>query len=315
MTAVLGLTGGVGGAKLALGLQRVLAPGELMVAVNTGDDFEHLGLSISPDVDTMLYTLSGLADEVRGWGRAEETWNFMAALAQLGGECWFRLGDQDLALHIERTRSLAMGQTLSSITTRFAHRLGIPSEIVPMTDDKVRTEVMTDEGMLDFQSYFVARRCEPVMKQLSYPGAAQARIPERVLQALASETLQAIIICPSNPWLSIAPLLAIPAWRAALQAASVPVIAVSPLIGGRAVKGPTAKIMQDLGLEVSVRTIVDFYAGIVDGFMFDRADEQFASQLGVSSHVTDTLMTCSTSKQRLAAEVLDFARSIRGRKA
>lgn len=315
MTSVLALSGGIGGAKLALGLHQVLPPGELMVVVNTGDDFEHLGLSISPDVDTVLYTLSGLADQTRGWGRADESWNFMAALEALGAESWFRLGDRDLALHVERTRRLAVGKTLSNVTSHFARRLGIASSIVPMTDDKVRTTIVTEEGVLDFQRYFVARRCEPVVKRLTYPGATEARPSAEALDTLASETLQAVVICPSNPWLSIAPVLAIPGWREALRAALVPVIAVSPLVGGRAVKGPTAKIMSELQLDVSASTIVDFYEDIIDGFVLDRSDEQLASRIGVATHVTDTLMNSAADKQRLASQVLDFARSIRRSKS
>jgi LPPG:FO 2-phospho-L-lactate transferase len=310
MTQVLALSGGIGGAKLALGLQHVVPAGDLTIAVNTGDDFEHLGLSISPDIDTMLYTLGGVSNLELGWGRAGESWNFMAEIERLGGESWFRLGDKDLAVHIERTRRVAGGESLASITADFARRFGILSRVVPMTDDMVRTMVVTEEGTLDFQHYFVARRCEPAVKSLAYAGAADALLPPAIEQLLdPTSQLQAIVICPSNPWLSIAPILEIPAWREALLETSVPVIAVSPLIGGQAVKGPTAKIMGELQLEVSSAAIAHYYDGIIDGFVLDNADAHLASQIGVATHLTATLMKTQADKQRLAREVLDFAKS------
>ena len=207
MTQILALSGGIGGAKLALGLQQVLPPGALTVAVNTGDDFEHLGLAISPDIDTVTYTLGGVSNLELGWGRAGDSWNFMAEIERLGGESWFRLGDKDIAVHIERTRRLAAGESLAAITADFARRFQILSHIVPMTDDLVRTMVVTDEGTLDFQHYFVGRRCEPAVKSLAYAGAADALLAPEIAQLLEQPTLQAIIICPSNPWLSIAPML------------------------------------------------------------------------------------------------------------
>jgi len=309
MTRVLALSGGIGGAKLALGLQHVLPPGELTVAVNTGDDFEHLGLAISPDIDTMLYTLSGLANPELGWGRANESWNFMAEIERLGGENWFRLGDKDLAVHIERTRRLNAGEKLSGITADFARHLGILGRVVPMTNDLVRTMVITDEGTLDFQHYFVARRCEPVVKGLAYAGAADAQLVPILQDASRDPSLQAIVICPSNPWLSIAPFLEIPAWRELLHEATAPVIAVSPLVNGQAVKGPTTKIMSELQLEQSSATIARFYEGIIDGFVLDKSEAHIAPGLSVATHVTATLMKTAADKQRLAREVLEFARS------
>lgn len=315
MTEVLALSGGIGGAKLSLGLQHVLAPGELTVAVNTGDDFEHLGLAISPDVDTLLYTLSGVSNPELGWGRAGDSWNFMAEIERLGGETWFRLGDKDLAVHIERTRRLAAGESLAAITADFARRFGILSRVVPMTNDMVRTMVVTEEGTLDFQHYFVARRCEPAVKAMAYAGAADARLLPEIEQLFEhSSSLQAIVICPSNPWLSIAPILEIPAWRQALLETEVPVIAVSPLIGDQAVKGPTAKIMRELQLEVSSASIAQYYDGIIDGFVLDNADAPLASQVGVATHVTATLMKTAADKHRLAREVLEFAQSFRSMK-
>jgi len=311
MTQILALSGGIGGAKLALGLQQVLPPGALTVAVNTGDDFEHLGLAISPDIDTVTYTLGGVSNLELGWGRAGDSWNFMAEIERLGGESWFRLGDKDLAVHIERTRRLAAGESLAAITADFARRFQIVSRIVPMTDDLVRTMVVTDEGTLDFQHYFVARRCEPAVKSLAYAGAADALLAPEIAQLLEQLTLHAIIICPSNPWLSVAPMLEIPAWRDALREAHVPVIAVSPLIGGQAVKGPTAKVMQDLQLEVSSAAVAQYYDGLIDGFVLDTADAHLAAEIGVATHVTGTLMKTPADKQRLAREVLQFAESFR----
>jgi LPPG:FO 2-phospho-L-lactate transferase len=311
MTQVLALSGGIGGAKLALGLQHVLPPGELTVAVNTGDDFEHLGLSISPDIDTMLYTLGGVANPELGWGRAGDSWNFMAEIERLGGESWFRLGDKDLAVHIERTRRLAEGEKLSGITADFARHFGILGKVVPMSNDLVRTMVITEEGTLDFQHYFVARRCEPAVKGLAYAGAADATLVPYVQQALQDPSLLAIVICPSNPWLSIAPMLEIPAWREALNEADAPVIAVSPLVNGQAVKGPTTKIMSELQLAVSSVSIAQFYEGVIDGFVLDKSEAELAPQIGVATHVTSTLMKTPADKQRLAREVLDFARSFR----
>lgn len=312
MTQVLALSGGIGGAKLAVGLQHVLPPGELMVVVNTGDDFEHLGLSISPDIDTLLYTLSGLENPELGWGRGGDTWNFMAEIERLGGENWFRLGDKDLAVHIERTRRLNAGEKLSAITADFARHFGILGRVVPMTNDMVRTMVITEsEGTLDFQQYFVARRCEPAVKGVAYAGAADAQLAPMVEEVLQDPALQAIVICPSNPWLSIAPILEIPAWREALQEATAPVIAVSPLINGQAVKGPTTKLMSELQLEPSSASIARFYEGIIDGFVLDRSEAHVAPEIGVAAHLTTTLMKTAADKQRLAREVLEFANSFR----
>lgn len=307
---VLAISGGIGGAKLALGLQHVLPARALTVVVNTGDDFEHLDLAISPDVDTTLYTLAGLANTHTGWGRAAESWNFMAELERLGGETWFRLGDKDLALHVERTRRLAAGESLGSITERFAQLFGLATRVLPMTDDRVRTLVATDEGVLEFQHYFVRRHCEPVVSGLSYAGAADAR-PNECAERLGGDELQAVVICPSNPWLSIDPILAIPGWRTALQNARAPVVAVSPLIAGQAVKGPTAKIMRELKLDVSALTIARHYGDVIDGFVLDQADAHLAAEFDVPVHTTRTLMGTLQDKQRLAREVLEFAQSLR----
>lgn len=313
MTQVLAFSGGIGGARLALGLQHTLPPGELTVVVNTGDDFEHLGLAISPDIDTMLYTLSAQENPDRGWGRGGDSWHFMAEIERLGGESWFRLGDKELAVNIERTRRLNAGEKLSAITADFARHFGILGKVVPMTNDMVRTMVITeDEGTLDFQQYFVARRCEPVVKGMAYAGAADAQMPPVMQEVLTDPSLQAIVICPSNPWLSIAPILEIPAWREALQEATVPVIAVSPLLNGHAVKGPATKIMSELKLEPSSAAIAQFYAGIIDGFVLDRSEAHVAPEIAVATHVTATSIKTPADRQRLAGEVLEFAGSFRG---
>lgn len=309
MTQVVALTGGIGGARLAAGLQHILPPGELTVAVNTGDDFEHLGLSISPDIDTLLYTLGGQVNPELGWGRAGDSWNFMAEIERLGGENWFRLGDKDLAVHIERTHRLNAGERLSGITADHARHFGILGRVVPMTNDLVRTMLITDEGTLDYQHYIVERRCEPVVKGLAYAGAADARLPSLLQEDLQDPSLRAIVICPSNPWLSIAPMLEIPAWREALLEVTAPVIAVSPLVNGQPVNVRTVKVMSDLQLEPSSVSIARFYEGIIDGLVIDKSEAHVASAISVATHVTGTLMKTPADKQRLAREVLEFARS------
>ena len=304
---VVALCGGIGGAKLALGLYHVLAPGRLTVVVNTGDDFEHLGLVISPDIDTVLYTLSGLADPVRGWGLAEETWAFMAALGRLGGETWFQLGDSDLATHIERARRLGAGEPLSAIVNAFARSLEIAARILPMSDDRVRTMVDTDEGILAFQDYFVRRQCKPQARAVRYDGAETAAALPTILDGLADPRLAAIIICPSNPHLSIGPMLAIPALRSALLAARAPVIAVSPIVAGRAIKGPAAKLMAEVGAEVSSAGIAGYYGDLIDGFVLDTADADVAPDVGCPTLVTNTIMETLADRMDLARNCLAFA--------
>ena len=324
---VLALCGGVGGAKLALGLSHVVPPEHLTIAVNTGDDFEHLGLLVSPDVDTVTYTLAGLSNTELGWGLAGETWGFMAALKRLGGEDWFNLGDHDLATHIERTRRLAAGETLSAITADIARRLGVAPKIVPMSDDPVRTVLDTDEGTLAFQRYFVGRRAEPRVTAIRYEGAETARPAPALLAALSDPALGAVIVCPSNPWLSIAPLLAIPQLRAALQACAAPIVAVSPVIAGKAVKGPTAKLMAELGLPVTAHTVAAWYgarnsagpglkhrgSGWLDGFLLDAEDAALTteiSELGLAVDSAPSLMQTLEHKVALARRCLEFARRL-----
>ncbi|MCH8154172.1 MAG: 2-phospho-L-lactate transferase [Proteobacteria bacterium] len=311
---MLALCGGIGGAKLALGLYRHLAPGALSVAVNTGDDFEHLGLHISPDIDTVLYTLSGTDNPDTGWGRADETWTFMAALEALGGETWFRLGDGDLALHVERTRRLGAGESLSEVCAAFARRFGLDARILPMTDDPLRTVVHTPDGPLPFQHYFVRERCEPRVTGVTFAGAEAARPNPEILRALADPALAAVVICPSNPYLSVDPILAVPGMRIALGACPAPVVAVSPVVGGRAVKGPTAKIMAELGVPVTNAAIAAHYEGLIDGLVLDRADRAEAAELAVPALVTETVMTSLEDRIALAAAALGFAAELDGRR-
>ena len=307
---VVTLSGGIGGAKLALGLSR-LVPGEnLVIVANTGDDFEHLGLRVSPDVDTLIYTLAGLANLDAGWGRAGETWSFMSALRRLGGEDWFLLGDGDLATHVERTRRLSSGESLTAITSDFCRRLGVAPRVLPMSDCPVRTIVQTRDGDLDFQRWFVERRCEPEVRGLRFAGIEDARPHPEWMRALAGSDTRAVVICPSNPFISIDPILALPGVKEALRASPAPVLAVSPIIAGDAVKGPTAKMMRELGLPAAAHAVAAHYAGLIDGYLLDEADAGEANRIEVPCRVTATLMREERDKVRLAAQVLDFAEAL-----
>lgn len=305
---VLALSGGIGGAKLALGLGRVLPPGALTVVANTGDDFEHLGLTVSPDLDTLLYTLAGLDNPLTGWGRRDETWTFMTALEALGGETWFKLGDGDLATHVERTRRLAAGESLSQIIDDFRRRLGITARLLPMSDDRVRTRLLTGEGWLDFQDYFVRRQCAPEVREIAFAGAAAAHPLPQFLAALADPALRMVVICPSNPFISIDPILALPNVREALGTAAAPVVAVSPIIGGRAVKGPTAKMMAELGLPVDTVSVARHYRDILDHYVIDEADRGAVANLDLPFTATRTLMETLADREALARTVLALAR-------
>ena len=305
--SVVALSGGIGGAKLALGLHRVLSPETLTVIANTGDDFEHLGLSISPDIDTLLYTLGGIDNLELGWGRRNETWTFMAALESLGGATWFKLGDGDLATHIERTRRLAAGESLSKVTDDFRRRFGISARILPMSEDRVCTRLRTDDGWLDFQDYFVRLRSSPVVREVAYAGSSEARANPDFLAALAAGDLEAVVICPSNPFLSIDPILSLPGVRKALRACRAPVVAVSPIIGGKAVKGPTAKLMAELGLPVSAAAVAEHYADLLDLFVADEADADVVAELEIPVILTRTLMVTLEDRDALARRVLAAA--------
>jgi LPPG:FO 2-phospho-L-lactate transferase len=296
------LTGGVGGAKLVLGLQELAGADRLTAIVNTGDDFRHLGLHISPDIDTLLYTLSGKANAAQGWGREGESWSFMSALRELGGEDWFALGDQDLALHVLRSMRLGGGEGLGAITRDFAGKWGIETEILPMSEQRVMTHVHTDEGLLEFQRYFVERQCRPAVSGVEFRGAEAALPAPGVTAAIASADV--ILIAPSNPFLSIDPILAISAVKEALQARRAPIVAVSPIVGGRAVKGPTAKLMAEMGLEVSNAAIARHYQGLIDGLLVDKDD---AAPADISIGRADIMMHDLKDKVRVARAALDLA--------
>jgi LPPG:FO 2-phospho-L-lactate transferase len=303
---IVALSGGIGGAKLAVGLAQALPAGRLTVIANVGDDFEHFGLAISPDIDTLTYALAGLDNPELGWGRRDETWSFMETLAALGGETWFRLGDRDLALHVERTRRLLAGERLSDITEDIGRRLGVRARILPATDDSVRTRLRTERGWMDFQPWFVGLRAAPRVVEVAFAGAEQARALPAALDAIARA--DAVVICPSNPFISIDPMLAIPGLRAALVAARAPVVAVSPVIGGRAVKGPTAKMMAELGLEVSARAVAERYGDLLDVFVADEADAGALDGLACWVVLAPTLMRTNGDKVALARVVLNAAR-------
>ena len=308
---VLALSGGIGGAKLALGLSRILTAGQLHVVVNTADDFDHLGLRVSPDIDTMLYTLAGLENPATGWGRRDETWNFLKALDALGGATWFRLGDSDLATHVERTRRLRAGDTLAQVTADFARRLEIATCIIPMSDDDVRTKVRTPDGWLDFQNYFVEHKCEPRVLELRFEGAGSARPHPEVIRLLSHPALRAVVICPSNPFISIDPILALPGMRKAIEQTRAPVVAVSPIIGGKAIKGPTAKMMGELKLEVSAAAVAERYDDLIDGFVLDPTDAPSAANIRVATFQESALMITIEDRERLARAVLRAADSLK----
>ena len=310
MSRVVVLTGGVGGAKLVLGLMRVCPPQEITAIVNTGDDFRHLGLAVSPDIDTLLYTLSGKANVAQGWGREGESWSFMDVVKSLGGEDWFLLGDGDLALHVLRSHLLARGESLSAITARFATAWGLGLTMLPMSDDPVATHLATDEGDLPFQRYFVERRCVPAVQAIRFEGAGKAKPAPGVIEAIGDPETRAILIAPSNPWLSADPVLAVPGIRESLAAARAPVVAVSPIVGGQAVKGPTAKLMTELGLAITNQSIADHYEGVIDGLLIDERDD--AAGLSIPHEVTDTLMKTLEDRERVARAALALAERIAG---
>lgn len=310
---VVALAGGVGGAKLADGLAQVLPAADLTIVVNTGDDFEHFGLTICPDLDTVCYTLAGLANSETGWGRADETQNALRSVEILGGPSWFSLGDRDLGTHLERTRRLTAGEALSAITADFCRAWGMHVRVLPMSDDPVRTIVDTDEGELPFQEYFVARACEPRVRKFRFAGIEQAQPAPGVLEAISTADL--VVICPSNPWVSIAPILSVPGIRDAMQKKAV--IAVSPIIGGKAVKGPAAKMFSELGFEPSALAVARYYGRLLRGFVLDIVDSAHSTAiqgLGIMPFVTATLMQDRADRTRLAGEVIDFGSRLLARK-
>lgn len=308
------LSGGVGGAKLALGLAKTLAPDELTIVANTGDDFIHMGLHIAPDLDTVMYTLAGVSNTETGWGRAGESWNFMAALGDFGGETWFNLGDRDLATHLERAERFRQGESLSEVTAALSKALGIEHVIVPMSDDPLRTIIMTPEGELMFQHYFVRDRCEPRITGVRFDGADSARPAPAFIQALEDTDLAGVIICPSNPYVSVDPILSLSGIREALGNSTAPVVAVSPIVKGMAIKGPAAKMMGELGMEASVETVARHYKGLVDGLVIDTQDadvSDIVESMGMRVLVTNTIMKTLEDRTELARACTEFSRQLR----
>jgi LPPG:FO 2-phospho-L-lactate transferase len=299
------LSGGVGGARFLRGLVEVADPSLLTIVGNVGDDVDVLGMHVSPDLDSILYALSGLHDEERGWGRAEETWHALETVSALGGEAWFRLGDRDLGLHLVRTQALRDGQALSQVTARLARALGLEPALVPATDDGLRTWLETPAGRFPFQEWFVARGHRDEVDALRYEGAADAAPAPGVVAALDDADL--IVIAPSNPYVSIGPILAVPAIRAALERRRVPAVAVSPLVGGRAVKGPADRMLARLAGGTSPAHVASCYAGLIDALVLDEADADDTASLPVRPIVTRTLMVDGDARRRLAEAVLEVA--------
>lgn len=302
---IVALAGGVGGAKLAHGLAQILPPEDLTIIVNTGDDFEHYSLYISPDLDTVCYTLAGLANSETGWGRINESWNVIENAKRLGGPDWFNLGDQDLGTHLERTRRLKAGDSLSQITRDFCTAWGVKHSVLPMSDQLVRTIVDTDEGELAFQEYFVHRLCEPRVKGFRFDGVDAAEPAPGTDEAL--QTADAVVICPSNPWVSIDPILRV------VPKIKKPVFAVSPIIGGQTVKGPAAKMYSELGIEPSAFAVANHYKNLLKGFVIDKTDiglVESVKGLNIQTHVTYTLMKSHEDRRNLAVEMTDFIKEV-----
>ncbi|MFT4564389.1 MAG: LPPG:FO 2-phospho-L-lactate transferase [Gammaproteobacteria bacterium] len=309
----LAVSGGVGGAKLCLGLATILSPDDVTFVVNTADDFEHLGLHISPDLDTLTYTLAGLSNREMGWGRQGETWNFIAALKQFGGESWFNLGDSDLAIHVMRTQMLNNGATLTETTAALTRSVGIEHTVLPMSNDPVRTIVHSENGDLAFQHYFVRDRCEPNVKGFSFQGSDSATISNELRACLEDPNLSGVIICPSNPYVSIDPLFAVSEFGNWLESTSVPVIAISPIVGGEAIKGPTAKMMRELSVPASAAAVAKHYVDKIDGFVIDQCDAQWRGQvaaLGLETIVAQTVMVTLDDRIDLAQCAIDFIRRL-----
>jgi LPPG:FO 2-phospho-L-lactate transferase len=304
---VVALAGGVGGAKMVYGLAGILSAGDLSVIVNTGDDFTHYGLYICPDIDTVCYHLGGMNNSISGWGRKRDTFYSLAESVRLGGPAWFQIGDKDLGTHLERTRRLDSGQKLSEITMEFCQRWGIHSHIFPMTDDKVSTWLLTQEsGELPFQEYFVHQKCQPVVKKIFFKGAEKAKPVEKSIQAIVKAEL--VIICPSNPWVSIDPILSIKEIEASLRTKKV--IAISPIIQGRALKGPAAKIFREMGTEPSALSVLRHYREFISGFIYDIRDVEIQDLImreGIISYATDTIMRNNKKKLELAKELINFS--------
>ncbi len=317
MGTVIALAGQVGGAKLADGLYRLRGK-DLAVIVNTGDDYEHIGLSFSPDIDTMLYTLAGIAAPAAGWEPAGDTRALFEMVKALGGPDRPPFGDKALAAPVLRADGLRSGRRLTEITLGFCRQLGIDARVLPMSDDPVRTHVFTDEGLISFQDYFIDLSCEPVVRGFEYAGAADARLSDEAIAALHASDLEAVVICPSNPYHCIGPILEVGGMKEVLRGRGVPVVAVSPIVGGKALKGSAGKMMRELGREASARGVAMEYYKLIDGFVVDAADEGFAEGIGASGievMTAQTVMSSVVERVALARAVLDFAQAIRERRA
>jgi LPPG:FO 2-phospho-L-lactate transferase len=300
------LAGGVGGAKIAEGLSQIIPDDQLIIYVNTGDDFQHFGLEISPDLDTVTYMMAGLSNPDTGWGRAEETWNALKTIELLDGPMWFNLGDKDLGNHLERTRLKNKGFKLSEVSQLFCEKYGIRQKILPMSDDQIQTMIHTVEfGFLSFQEYFVKQRCEPVIDGIKFRGIGKAQPVNGMVETIKSSKF--VIIAPSNPWVSIDPIIAMKGVRSALKNKTI--VAISPIIGGKPVKGPVCKMYRELGYEASALSVVKHYQGFLRGFILDHADSNFESEIiinGIIPYVTNTIMHDKNSRRKLAQETLDF---------
>ena len=305
---IIALSGGVGGAKLCLGLHQICEPEELYFITNTGDDFLYLGFYIAPDVDTLVYTLAGVNNTETGWGRADETWKTHNVLGELGADNWFKLGDKDLALHLHRSKALRNGERLTSITQDIANRFHLKATVLPMSDHMIQTVIDTNEGLLSFQEYFVKQASKPKIKDISF----KSKNPEpsaEVTETLMDPYLKGIVICPSNPYLSIDPILSIETISQSIAESKSPRVAVSPIINGQSVKGPTTKIMNELGLETNVLTIAQHYKDYIDGIVIDTSDQDYAGQIesmGIQVKLSEIMMNNDDDKKRVAEDVIHF---------
>lgn len=306
---IVALAGGIGGAKLVYGLAQLTPPEDLTVIVNTGDDFEHLGLHIAPDLDTVMYTLAGIANPATGWGVKDDSWNMMAAMARYAGPTWFQLGDRDLATHLLRSKWLREGYPYNWVTRELCYRLGVRYNVLPMSEEPIRTIIQTNEGELGLQEYFVQRKWEPVVQAIRFEGAEQANPSREVISAVREADV--IVLCPSNPLISLDPILSMPSLRRVIAASRASKVGVSPIVGGQAIKGPAAKMMQELGMEVSPIGVARHFRDVLTAFVIDHTDETYQDTLtdmGLRTLVTATLMQSGADKVRLADEVLQFAR-------
>jgi LPPG:FO 2-phospho-L-lactate transferase len=302
---IVAMAGGVGGAKLVDGLAQILSPGELTVIVNTGDDFEHLGLFISPDLDTVCYMLAGLANPNTGWGRDGETFRALENIKKLGGPAWFALGDQDLGTHLERTRRIKSGQSISQVTHDFCLAWGVKQTVLPMSDEPVHTMVDTVEfGEMAFQEYFVHHKCDPVVQGFRFAGIENALPAPGVLEAI--DSADAIIFCPSNPWVSIDPILSVQGIRQAIV--TLPIIAVSPIIGDAALKGPAAKMFKELGIPPSAVAVARHYGDLLNVFILDKVDSRLLKEFSIPAYATNTIMKTRADRHQLAEDVLHLIR-------